>query len=206
MDTLRNYPSTLINNYNKHNVYFVQNTGSSRSESGLASTQSPSSPDLSGGRRTSLPAQATTRGAREARGSQSQPGAAPRGKSVSFASAPLVSLPRVNRTGRCSRCNGTLPEHPPAAAAGAPGDAAHQSLQRSASTEAAASYPLLCFQRSQMEFLKLVREMHKHHPEWSSQKLEEEAQIEMLRRGPKSFAFYRIQSIRTLTGAPPHTL
>ena len=117
-----------------------------------------------------------------------------------------MSLPRANRAGRCSRCNGTLPEHPPAASAtaAAPGDTAHRTLQRSASTEAAASYPLLCFQRSQMEFLKLVREMHKQHPEWSSQKIEEEAQIEMLRRGPKSFAFYRIQSIRTLTGAPTH--
>lgn len=149
------------------------------------------------------------RGAREAHGSHSQQeGSTTRGKSVSFASAPLVSLPRVNRTGRCSRCNGTLPNNSAPAATASAGALSSSAapfcrsvLQRSASTEAAASYPLLCFQRSQMEFLKLVREMHKQHPEWSSQKLEEEAQIEMLRRGPKSFAFYRIQSIRTLTGA-----
>lgn len=56
------------------------------------------------------------------------------------------------------------------------------------------------FERHRREYIELLKDLRKKHPEMSKEKLEEQAQFLVLNRGPKSRAFYRIQATRNLTG------
>uniref|UniRef100_A0A1I8IUU7 Calx-beta domain-containing protein n=1 Tax=Macrostomum lignano TaxID=282301 RepID=A0A1I8IUU7_9PLAT len=57
------------------------------------------------------------------------------------------------------------------------------------------------FERHRHEYIELLREIRKKHPNVEPKALEEMAQIEVLNRGPKSRAFYRMQATRQLTGS-----
>lgn len=56
------------------------------------------------------------------------------------------------------------------------------------------------FERHRKEFIEILRELRKKHPNYDMAKLEEMAEFEVMNRGPKSRAFYRIQATRKLTG------
>lgn len=56
------------------------------------------------------------------------------------------------------------------------------------------------FERHRKDFIEIMREMRKKHPNASMKELEEMAEMEAMNRGPKSRAFYRIQATRKLTG------
>lgn len=56
------------------------------------------------------------------------------------------------------------------------------------------------FEKTRKEYIEILRELHKKNPDVGMRKLEEMAAVEVLNRGPKSRAFYRIQATRKLTG------
>ncbi|CAH1792464.1 unnamed protein product [Owenia fusiformis] len=56
------------------------------------------------------------------------------------------------------------------------------------------------FEKHRLEYIEILRGLRKDNPDVDMKKLEEMAQAEAMNRGPKSRAFYRIQSIRKLTG------
>jgi len=56
------------------------------------------------------------------------------------------------------------------------------------------------FERHRKDFIEIMREMRKKHPNASMKELEEMAEMEAMNKGPKSRAFYRIQATRKLTG------
>lgn len=56
------------------------------------------------------------------------------------------------------------------------------------------------FEKTRKEYIEILRELHKKYPDYGMRKLEEMAALEVLNRGPKSRAFYRIQATRKLTG------
>ena len=56
------------------------------------------------------------------------------------------------------------------------------------------------FEKHRKDFIEIMREVRKKHPNIDMKTLEEMAEIEAMNRGPKSRAFYRIQATRKLTG------
>ncbi|XP_013406595.1 sodium/calcium exchanger 1 isoform X2 [Lingula anatina] len=56
------------------------------------------------------------------------------------------------------------------------------------------------FERHRKEYIEILRELRKKNPNADMKTLEEMAEYELLNRGPKSRAYYRIQATRKLTG------
>uniref|UniRef100_A0A5K3ETQ7 Sodium/calcium exchanger 1 n=1 Tax=Mesocestoides corti TaxID=53468 RepID=A0A5K3ETQ7_MESCO len=56
------------------------------------------------------------------------------------------------------------------------------------------------FEKTRLEYIETIKEIRKKHPHIDPKELEELAQIEVLNKGPKSRAYYRIQATRQLTG------
>lgn len=56
------------------------------------------------------------------------------------------------------------------------------------------------FEQHRREFMDIFKEMRKKHPTTDIETLQQWAEYEMLNRGPKSRAFYRVQATRKLTG------
>lgn len=54
--------------------------------------------------------------------------------------------------------------------------------------------------RTRKEYIDILRELRRKHPDMDMPTLESMAAAEVLNRGPKSRAFYRIQATRKLTG------
>lgn len=59
---------------------------------------------------------------------------------------------------------------------------------------------IMRFEEHRSEYIEIVRELRKAHPNMKMKSLENLAEIEVTNRGPKSRAFYRIQATRRLTG------
>jgi len=57
-----------------------------------------------------------------------------------------------------------------------------------------------CRRRTRKEYIDILRELRRKHPDVDMPSLESMAAAEVLNRGPKSRAFYRIQATRKLTG------
>ncbi|PAA84827.1 hypothetical protein BOX15_Mlig030700g3 [Macrostomum lignano] len=57
------------------------------------------------------------------------------------------------------------------------------------------------FEKTRHDYIEILREIRKKHPNADPKMLEEMAQMEVLNRGPKSRAFYRMQATRQLTGS-----
>uniref|UniRef100_A0A0R3TDM6 Sodium/calcium exchanger 1 n=1 Tax=Rodentolepis nana TaxID=102285 RepID=A0A0R3TDM6_RODNA len=57
------------------------------------------------------------------------------------------------------------------------------------------------FEKTRMEYIETIKHIRKRNPNIDPRELEELAQIEVLNKGPKSRAFYRIQTTRKLTGS-----
>ena len=56
------------------------------------------------------------------------------------------------------------------------------------------------FEKHRKDFIDIMRDLRKKHPNMDMKTLEEMAEYEAMNRGPKSRAFYRIQATRKLTG------
>lgn len=56
------------------------------------------------------------------------------------------------------------------------------------------------FEQHRTDFIEILRELRRKHPNVDMKTLEEMAELEAVNRGPKSRAFYRIQATRKLTG------
>ena len=56
------------------------------------------------------------------------------------------------------------------------------------------------FEKHRKDFIEILRELRKKHPNYDMKTLEEMAEYEAMNKGPKSRAFYRIQATRKLTG------
>lgn len=56
------------------------------------------------------------------------------------------------------------------------------------------------FEQHRKDYMDIIRELRKKHPNADMRQLEEMAELEAINRGPKSRAFYRIQATRKLTG------
>jgi solute carrier family 8 (sodium/calcium exchanger) len=56
------------------------------------------------------------------------------------------------------------------------------------------------FEKHRKEFIEILRELRRKNPNLDMKTLEEMAEYEVMNRGPKSRAFYRIQATRKLTG------
>ena len=56
------------------------------------------------------------------------------------------------------------------------------------------------FEDHRNEYIDIIRSLRKQHPNMRMHSLENLAENEVLNRGPKSRAFYRIQATRKLTG------
>ncbi|EYC23819.1 hypothetical protein Y032_0015g2847 [Ancylostoma ceylanicum] len=56
------------------------------------------------------------------------------------------------------------------------------------------------FEEHRQEFIELMREIRKKNPHISPTDLQKQAEYEMITRGPKSRAFYRVQATRRLIG------
>ena len=56
------------------------------------------------------------------------------------------------------------------------------------------------FEEHRKEYMSVIRELRQKHPDISMDNLESMAKEEIINRGPKSRAFYRIQATRKLTG------
>uniref|UniRef100_A0A158P6I9 Sodium/calcium exchanger 1 n=1 Tax=Angiostrongylus cantonensis TaxID=6313 RepID=A0A158P6I9_ANGCA len=56
------------------------------------------------------------------------------------------------------------------------------------------------FEEHRREFIELMREIRKRNPHISPSDLQKQAEYEMITRGPKSRAFYRVQATRRLVG------
>ncbi len=57
------------------------------------------------------------------------------------------------------------------------------------------------FEKTRLEYIETIKEIRKTNPNIDPKELEELAQLEVLNKGPKSRAFYRIQATRQLTGS-----
>ncbi|VDM18514.1 unnamed protein product [Hydatigera taeniaeformis] len=57
------------------------------------------------------------------------------------------------------------------------------------------------YEKTRLEYIETIKEIRKKNPHIDPKELEELAQVEVLNRGPKSRAFYRIQATRQLTGS-----
>ena len=59
---------------------------------------------------------------------------------------------------------------------------------------------LIMFEQHRSEYINILLELRHKHPNMPMAELEELAEEEVMNRGPKSRAFYRIQATRKLTG------
>lgn len=59
---------------------------------------------------------------------------------------------------------------------------------------------LIMFEQHRSEYINILRELRHKHPNMPMTELEALAEEEVMNRGPKSRAFYRIQATRKLTG------
>ena len=57
------------------------------------------------------------------------------------------------------------------------------------------------FEKTRLDYIETIKEIRKKNPHIDPKELEELAQIEVLNKGPKSRAYYRIQATRQLTGS-----
>ncbi|EUB61034.1 Sodium/calcium exchanger [Echinococcus granulosus] len=57
------------------------------------------------------------------------------------------------------------------------------------------------YEKTRLEYIETIKEIRKKNPQIDPKALEELAQIEVLNKGPKSRAYYRIQATRQLTGS-----
>uniref|UniRef100_A0A5K4ERZ8 Putative sodium/calcium exchanger n=1 Tax=Schistosoma mansoni TaxID=6183 RepID=A0A5K4ERZ8_SCHMA len=57
------------------------------------------------------------------------------------------------------------------------------------------------FDRHRMDYVEAIKEIRKRNPNIGMKELEELAQMEVLNKGPKSRAYYRMQATRQLTGS-----
>ena len=56
------------------------------------------------------------------------------------------------------------------------------------------------FEEHRKEYINILREMRQKHPDIGIDELQKLAEVEILKRGPKSRAYYRIQATRKLVG------
>jgi solute carrier family 8 (sodium/calcium exchanger) len=56
------------------------------------------------------------------------------------------------------------------------------------------------FEDHRKEYINILRELRQKHPDISIDELQKLAEVEILKRGPKSRAYYRIQATRKLVG------
>lgn len=59
---------------------------------------------------------------------------------------------------------------------------------------------LRAFEEHRREFIETMREIRKKNPHIEPDELQKQAEYEMINRGPKSRAFYRVQATRRLIG------
>ena len=59
---------------------------------------------------------------------------------------------------------------------------------------------ILMFEEHRNDYIDILRELRKKHPNIKMQSLENLAEAEVMNRGPKSRAYYRVQATRKLTG------
>nr|AAT71303.3 sodium-calcium exchanger [Placopecten magellanicus] len=59
---------------------------------------------------------------------------------------------------------------------------------------------LMVYEQHRKEYMEIMRNLRKKHPNSDMKALEEMAELEAINKGPKSRAFYRIQATRKLTG------
>jgi solute carrier family 8 (sodium/calcium exchanger) len=59
---------------------------------------------------------------------------------------------------------------------------------------------LKSFEDHRKEYINILRELRQKHPDIGIDELQKMAEVEILKRGPKSRAFYRIQATRKLVG------
>ncbi|KAL5108452.1 Sodium/calcium exchanger 3 [Taenia crassiceps] len=57
------------------------------------------------------------------------------------------------------------------------------------------------YEKTRLEYIETIKEIRKKNPQIDPKELEELAQVEVLNKGPKSRAYYRIQATRQLTGS-----
>ncbi|KAF7259122.1 hypothetical protein EG68_03575 [Paragonimus skrjabini miyazakii] len=57
------------------------------------------------------------------------------------------------------------------------------------------------FERNRLNYVEAIKDIRKKNPDINMKQLEEMAQLEVLSKGPKSRAFYRMQATRQLTGS-----
>ncbi|KAL3317864.1 Sodium/calcium exchanger 3, partial [Cichlidogyrus casuarinus] len=57
------------------------------------------------------------------------------------------------------------------------------------------------YERHRIEYVEAIKEIRKRHPNIDTKQLEEMAQMEVLNKGPKSRAFYRMQATRQIIGS-----
>ncbi|EJW71560.1 hypothetical protein WUBG_17530, partial [Wuchereria bancrofti] len=56
------------------------------------------------------------------------------------------------------------------------------------------------FEDNRKTFIEIMREIRKKNPQIDPSELQKQAEYEMINRGPKSRAFYRVQATRRLIG------
>jgi solute carrier family 8 (sodium/calcium exchanger) len=66
--------------------------------------------------------------------------------------------------------------------------------------EEGASEEVKEFEESRREYIRVIRDLRKKHPDIDAEKLEAMAREEILNKGPKSRAYYRMQATRKLVG------
>jgi len=66
--------------------------------------------------------------------------------------------------------------------------------------ELATNPELRSFEENRREYLNILKELRKKNPDISIDELQKMAEVEILKRGPKSRAYYRIQATRKLIG------
>jgi len=76
----------------------------------------------------------------------------------------------------------------------------HDSAGLKVFAEEGASDEVKEFEESRREYIRVIRELRKKHPDIDADKLEAMAREEILNKGPKSRAYYRMQATRKLVG------
>ncbi|CAK5026107.1 unnamed protein product [Meloidogyne enterolobii] len=59
---------------------------------------------------------------------------------------------------------------------------------------------LRAFEEHRREFIETMRELRRKNPHMEPEELQKQAEYEMISKGPKSRAFYRVQATRRLVG------
>ena len=58
------------------------------------------------------------------------------------------------------------------------------------------------FEQNRNEYINILKELRQKNPDIGIDELQQMAELEILKRGPKSRAFYRVQATRKLIGNP----